>query len=245
VRRLLSFIASLMVVIPAAFLVYSTDQIKVDFINGKRPLVMRLTGLDPNRGGTGFYVQAPSGKVFTLTNGHVCGLAVDGKVYARGEEDTYVQEVIEIYKEHDLCILTAPSHVSGIKIASSVRESEDIFVIGHPLLEPKTLVRGEISGVLMTNVLVNVNGKCDGDTYRKVLPESEDLSAIIEGVEYYCVRSLNSNVISANILPGNSGSPVLNAYGHLVGVVFAGRNDGPGRGYIVPLEDIKKFLEGK
>lgn len=58
------------------------------------------------------------------------------------------------------------------------------------------------------------------------------------------VFSVNSPAyITAQVLPGNSGSPVLNGRGQVVGVVFASSGTIMNRGLLVPLEDIKKFLE--
>ena len=52
------------------------------------------------------------------------------------------------------------------------------------------------------------------------------------------VMALQTTVVG---LPGNSGSPVVNQYGHLIGVLFAGDNQVHWSD-LVPLEDIKKLL---
>lgn len=49
-------------------------------------------------------------------------------------------------------------------------------------------------------------------------------------------------VMTAQIYPGNSGSPVLNKYGHVVGLVSAGWPY-TNRGYAVPLYDLKAFVD--
>lgn len=47
-------------------------------------------------------------------------------------------------------------------------------------------------------------------------------------------------ISTTSVLPGNSGSPVLNRYGHIIGVVSTLNN---GRTGYIPLEDVKNFLD--
>lgn len=239
----LTAITASLVFLSIGFLVYSSDQLKSDYINLARKSVVKLTNLERTSGGTGFYLQTPQGKVVTLTNAHVCGLAKSGIILSTNGADTNVLEIQAVYENHDLCILTAPESATPLKIASSVRDTEEIFVLGHPHLEPKSLVRGQVAGVMNVEIVVGVNLECKGSGYKKVEVPTDSLLRIF-GIESFCVRSLETNPITANTLPGNSGSPVLNGYGHVVGVLFAGR-EGSGRGYIVPLEYVQKFLEDK
>lgn len=233
---------ALLFAITAAF--YS-EQLKDNFINSKRPLVTKIMGLSRRSGGTGFYVEAPSGKIYTLTNGHVCGLNTDGKVISDDGTQVSTLEIIEVYADNDLCLLTAPDYVtSGLAIAGSVKDGEDIYVLGHPLLEPKTLTKGQISGSLLIDVFQGYDVPCEGKTYTKRPIDAGDFMARFGGASYMCIRTTMSDIVTANILPGNSGSPVLDAYGHVVGVAFAGA-EGTHRGFIVPLEDVKAFLRGR
>lgn len=54
---------------------------------------------------------------------------------------------------------------------------------------------------------------------------------------------LNPYYITAPILPGNSGSPVTNEAGELIGVAFASGLEVDFRGLVVPLDQIKAFLK--
>jgi hypothetical protein len=246
-KGLLEFAFGVYVVALLSFMMFSTEQIKDDFINLNRPSVVKLTNLIQTSGGTGFYVRTPSGAVKILTNNHVCRLAAEDKgLIASTETDVEVVYVESTYEFNDLCLLSAPANASPIKLASSVRNTENIYILGHPLLEPKTLTRGQMSGNMEIHVLQGYDTpNCEGSTYKKIpIEESGDFVGMLMGAKYACVRSTMANISTANILPGNSGSPVLNAFGHVVGVAFASA-PGSGRSMLVPLEDVVDFLKDK
>lgn len=222
------------------------EQIKDDFVNSKRNSVVEIRNLAQTNGGTGFFLTMPSGKVKTVTNGHVCGLAdASGAVVAYLTNDIEILYVEAIYEDNDLCVLSAPDKAIPLTIANSVNDTENIYVLGFPLLESKTLVKGQVSGFKDIAVFQGYDVKCEGKTYKKVSPEAAgDLLGMISGAQYLCFRVTPAMIATANILPGNSGSPALNKYGHVVGVAFAGAL-GTGRGMIVPLADLKNFLKDK
>lgn len=49
--------------------------------------------------------------------------------------------------------------------------------------------------------------------------------------------------VSVAIFGGNSGSPLLNDYGRVIGVVFAANRNTGEDGYVVPKEDLIEFIE--
>lgn len=224
--------------------VFYGDQLKNDFLNTKRSSIVKLTNFEKTSGGTGFYVRTPSGKIVTMTNNHVCRLAKDGIILSDDGLKATPSKVIATYENNDLCIVEAPEYItSGLSVAGSVREGENIYVLGHPLLMPKSLVPGQISGGIEVEIVQGYNvPDCKGKTYREVKADPNDLLAIIMGIKTICIRTTQGVVVTANILPGNSGSPVLDTFGHVVGVAFAG-SPGTSRGIIVPLEDLKDFLK--
>ena len=192
-------------------------------------------------GGTGFFVNTPGGNTFILTNNHVCGLALDNTLMIDSE---YFATIVAHSPDHDLCLVSNPLNESGINVAKSSRDGQDIYIIGHPLLEPLAEIKGQISGTMIASILMGYNIPCDGKDERKLMADPNSILAAF-GIESACVRDYEAQATTANILPGNSGSPVVDSNGNCVGVAFAGREDGPGRGYIVPLSYIQKFLSGK
>lgn len=167
------------------------------------------------------------GKRYTLTNQHVCRIAE--RFVADRAESRYVtnEELVgiaidisgtplkikAISKEHDLCILEPDMSKSSFSLASSVHMGERVTLIGHPRGLPQTVREGRT------------------------------ISREVTYIPWIEARNLEVIMISTLTYPGNSGSPVLNRFGNLVGVLFAGQSGIHTEGLMVPVESVKKFLE--
>ena len=64
----------------------------------------------------------------------------------------------------------------------------------------------------------------------------------IYGIEFACIRKYRSYSTTAVAYPGNSGSPVVNRYGNVIGVLFAGSSQQERDNYVVPLAELKRVL---
>lgn len=158
-------------------------------------------------GGTGFVVEAPSGKHYVLTNRHVCDSA---RIFI-GEDFMAMLSLVEAANWTDLCLLTAPSFLynQAIEVSDTdLQPHDEVHILGYGMLIGLTRSDGYYVGRIMDQVL----------------------SVVMPGY------------VTATVLPGNSGSPVLNSKGKLVGVVYASGGEIDNRALIVPLEDIKDFL---
>ena len=184
------------------------------------------------------------GKRYTLTNHHVCRVAsrfmdkqIAGyKTYKRGK-NTYkvtiykkitdnqlvgqtlkigdrVLKILALDTEHDLCIMEPDLTRRPLYLAANYHNGEKITVIGHPRGLPQTIREGRILG--------------DYNFVARWLPNKN------------VIRSVHISAISYG---GNSGSPVVNRFGNLVGVLFAGDTRFHTEAYIVPLENVKIFLD--
>lgn len=225
-----------------AYIIYTSEQFRDDFVNYKGKYVVRVTNAATGGGGTGFFVQAPSGVTYILTNLHVCKAAA-GETSTVLIDGSYFGTIIAKYSDHDLCLISNPKQSSGFAVADKTYNGENIYILGHPLLEPLSLVKGQISGSMIVTLLAGFDIPCKGPGYTEI-DISDSLFGAITGYRTACLREYEAYAATANTLPGNSGSPVLNKWGRVVGVAFAGR-EGSGRGYLVPLSFIKDFLRDK
>lgn len=184
-------------------------------------------------GGTGFVVEAPSGRKFLVTNNHVC--AGDGDVLITGSslERPLPARVIERLPHFDLCLVEAPANLPALKVGRESRVGDMALVVGHPYLRTLTLTFGPVRQKSVSADFIIESDKCDG-----IGQSHKEVDTFI-GPMTLCFQSIPADEILAASLPGNSGSPVLNLSGEVVGVVFA--IDGAGT-YIVPLANLQLLL---
>jgi len=206
------------------------------------PNIIKLTNAAGNSGATGFVVKGKSGKKYIMTNTHVCQLAENGQLVATANSEPFQVTIAKQYPFSDLCALEARQSLGmAANIASSVSIGETVYAIGHPLLEPTRVTSGEISGAIFIQVVVDQNTtaeKCSGPTY-SLIDTSQTMYALF-GVDNICVRTINAYTSSVPTAPGSSGSPIVNIYGSVVAVEFAGNQYGSS--YFVNLADLKDFL---
>lgn len=214
-------------------------------------------------GGTGSVVVAPSGKKYTLTNAHICRM---GKNLIAHKQNGETQEikVIEIYRDHDLCIMEPVDGLRPLKIAKNIILHERVWLIGHPALRPLTLESGHFVG-MMDISLSTTCSKLEIEEQRKqILKELEklknevDMDPILKMLKMIllldrlyqfkynrCIKTVETQHINNIAYGGNSGSPVVDKFGNIIGLLFAGSRSQPTASFVVPLYEIHKFLEDK
>lgn len=197
--------------------------------------VVMLTEKTGQAGGTGFAIKTPSGDVLTLTNAHVCGLAdKNGTIYAKTDSKRSMPlKVVEVYTKADLCLVSKMPGMTGISVAGSVDIGEELGLVGHPRLLPLTLSRGQLLGYGKVAVLVATE-PCEEEVgmYKTVNTAWGPI----------CVELADSAFTNIPAFGGNSGSPVVNIFGNVVGVLYAG-DDEVNWGILVPLEAVQDFLK--
>lgn len=203
--------------------------------------VVRITNEAGNSGGTGFHVKGPSGKVYILTNAHVCGLAEDGTIYVGYDYERPIpRKVIEVSGFTDLCLIEAlPSYHGIISMGSESDAGDKVAAVGHPNLMPTTMTEGEVIGFGEIQVLDHVLNDLNDDSCNSEKNKKITVKTIFGPIDI-CVIAIKAGFSTTLILPGSSGSPVLNSWGNLTGVIFAGNQEG--WSFYVTLADVKKFL---
>lgn len=189
---------------------------------------------------TGFQVTAPSGTVYTITNQHVCELAKDG-VLMVGEKAKsgrmLPRRILEIDEEADLCLVEGLTGYGGLTIAGGYAVGDYNYVLGHPLGGPIDLMAGflkQVKPIFIPLMEVNLDD-CNGPGLTK-----RELPTLF-GSFLVCFKERPAVLTNITIFAGNSGSPMVNAFGRVTGVVFAA-NTRTNQGYAVPLENVKRFL---
>lgn len=196
--------------------------------------VVQITGGEGT--GTGSHVKLPDGRVVILTNKHICDMTGPLMVQAEDEQLPIARKVIKISKEHDMCVIEAlPGH-SGIKIGSMPELGDEVYTLGHPRGEALNVANGEFFDIVEIELGEKVlpDGTCEAGK----LKSEQSFFGVVE----YCSVMKNTFQVSNPTYPGNSGSPVVNKYGHLIGLVFAGNTQVENNGYLVPFSYVSEFL---
>ena len=192
--------------------------------------------------GTGFAVEARSGKKFILTNDHVCdGVSKNDRITA-SDGKKYLIKVKAKYDKHDLCLMLAPKNAKPLEIAGHLDHRERIFTAGFPSISGMTTASGVALKMDEDYDLPYPleNKDCKGKSKYKVKsamemtlfgPVEQDICFMIAPTQLTSIRSGG----------GASGSPVVNKYGEVTGVVLS-VSQGLGFASMVPLNAIRDFL---
>jgi S1-C subfamily serine protease len=140
---------------------------------------------------------------------------------------------------HDLCLIEGVEGLDALTIGSDQDKGDYHYAVGHPGLRQLTVSQGEYIGRTVVKLQYDVPNRqsCPGDIIEIPL-----FWQVVMGVEFICLRDYPSLATTAVIYPGNSGSPVVNKFGNLIGVAFAGSTQQERDNFIVPLRYVKALL---
>ncbi|HKO38034.1 MAG TPA: MarP family serine protease [Solirubrobacterales bacterium] len=149
-----------------------------------------------------------------VTNAHVIAGADDTTVTT---QDGIELEATPIYYEprRDLALLRVGTPLPPLPISSRRQEGEGGAVLGYPENGPYSLSPARIGE---TRVTISEDSYGNGPLERTIVAMS--------GI----VRS------------GNSGGPLVDPAGHVVGTVFAATTSGPRGGFAIPAEQVREAL---
>lgn len=212
--------------------------VESSLLNQAPKSIVYITDPTGQSGGTGFAIKGKSGISYILTNDHVCGVESDGGVIVKREDGrpTY-SKIVARSEDSDMCLIRGLSDLEPMELADFVSSEEPLYVVGHPNLMPLVLSSGRYISTQYIDVMTDVEPeKCHGPKYFKM--EIETLFGPLQA----CIAHIYAITSSIQIYPGNSGSPVMNSSGDVVGIIFAG-NRNTNYGSYVPGFKIREFLE--
>lgn len=179
--------------------------------------VVRVTGRAEACGrgqeGTGFVVAG--GRV--LTNAHVVAGMSAPQVQVGGQGEALPGTVVVFDPTRDLAVVDVPGlQVRPLALGADLAAGDDVAVAGFPLNGPYVVEAGRVRDVI---------------------------TAV--GEDIYGAPGVSREVYSlaATVRPGNSGGPVLDRSGAVVGVVFARSLEDAGTGYAVTLAEAAPVLQ--
>lgn len=176
-------------------------------------------------------------KYYVLTAGHCIATMLPTKTFVAEDEHgkDHVLKLIKVREDKDLMLLTSDV-LDGIDIADQVYRHQHVHVIAHGNAEPSYRVDGELLKEEALPVIKSLifspedARQCRSKPYQKVMDTM---------LFSYCAIILHSMRTSCHVLGGASGGPLLDAWGHLVGIVSNGDESLSG---MVTLHDIKDFV---
>ncbi len=193
-------------------------------------------------GGSGFAIKSASGQHFIATNKHVCDAATNSwvKIQSNDKKIDAWKKVIYIDKKADICLVEGDARLAPLKLASQPEQGELHYIVGYPGLRPLTVSTGEFVGfdtVQVADESAVKKNQCYGEIYTL-----SPMEQFFYGREWICIKTYRSYSSSAVAYGGNSGSPVVNKYGNVIGILFAGPRDQEHVSYLVPVYELRRVL---
>lgn len=198
----------------------------------------------PRGGGTGVHVKGPNGDTFILTNSHVCGIGKE-QGYLEvdfGDGTKLARAIIKDSIYTDLCLVEPVPGIEGLSFGGTEGLGSTVFAIGHPLLEPLTLTKGELTGSSFVDVLDHFINSNDPKDICSLPKNRKMMVNMFFFMQEACLIHVEAYLSNVTILPGNSGSPLVNWRGQVIGLAFAGNSESHW-GLFIPLKEIQIFLQ--
>lgn len=188
------------------------------------------------KSGSGFLVSAKGETALVVTNHHVAVKRPPGDASATSPaikvifdsgtpaEKSYPAEVVASDAEHDLAVLkltgvkNAPKPIAYASPPVPV-ETMGVYSFGFPFGQ-KLSVGKEFPAVTVGKASISSLRTGDNGELAKIQ-------------------------IDGNLNPGNSGGPVVDGKGRLIGVAVSILREGPGIGFLVPASEVVRTMEGR
>ena len=195
-------------------------------------IVAKTVSFDPDRGavtdqqgiGTGFVIE--SGGLIITNNHVVCTEGVDYAVVMK-DKKTYDVKKIDLDPSNDIAILKIDAkNLPFLELGNS---DPEVLKAGQ-----KVIAIGNALGQFQNSVTVGV-----------VSGLGRGITAGSTGCANQQGRETLQNVIQtdAALNPGNSGGPLLDLSGRVIGVNFAISGSGENLGFVIPINRVKDIID--
>ena len=196
--------------------------------------------------GTGFAVKDEKGRVFIVTNRHVCGFKGASMTLKDHLGNEYPVTKRWISRTTDLCAIEAPISAIPLNMAKSVEVGAKFITAGYPLVRFMSQHEGHVIGIQTedSHIVHQIPQDLSNDMCSNV-------GSIIEVVEnkksYRLCKVLLADIAITDLYIGGgaSGSPIVDAQTHeVIGVLFGGRQIGFSLvlGSFIQVKDLRTFL---
>lgn len=197
---------------------------------------IRMEGGDGWGGsGSGFVVAADKDRVLVVTNHHVAVRSPNGSrakppkvsvVFGSGtkSEREYPATVVASDEDRDLAVLRVTDVKETLQPLSYANppqpvETMNVLSFGFPFGQALVGHKGFPSVTVGKASISNLRNGDDGE---------------LEAIQ-----------IDGNLNPGNSGGPVVDAKGRLIGVAVARVREGQGIGLLIPASEVARLMDGR
>lgn len=176
--------------------------------------------------GSGFVIESSNSRTLVVTNDHVIeGSPASISVYV-GQEDAVSAHVLSTSSQKDICVLelSYPVNIPPVKLSGSEAKQGDIvYAVGFP-------------------------GASDtlSDKKAQTSDEATITSGIVSSIRGLTTSAYGSSVsilqINADLNSGNSGGPLFNSDGHVVGINTYGITSAQGVNGAINVSELEAFL---
>lgn len=197
--------------------------------------------------GSGFHIKDQEGKTHFITNAHVCDSGHPPKLtaYNTASNRTYNVEFIKYSYKADLCEMSVIPDVPALTLTGDLFRGQQVFVAGHPagynfFVSSGLVVDGYDNTDMYTASTIGLKTctKYGGKNVKMPV-----FDGFLFDMKWMCVQKYVTIQTSAHVIGGNSGSPVVDVWGNVIGILH--KKNKTDWGLAVPAQKIFDFINNK
>ena len=207
-------------------LVETSISTSVDKVYGSTVIIMAYKNGQQISTGTGFVYKKDKNKAYIMTNNHVVDKGDEIKVEFNDKNEEIDAEIIGGDAYSDIAVLTIDvdkvNEIVEVGDSKGLKLGDTVFTVGSPMgiTYKGTVTKGIVSGKERM-IEISVNNSSSTDYYMNVIQ------------------------IDAAVNPGNSGGPLCDVSGKVVGIISLKivQDEVEGMGFAIPIEDAIEYAK--